>query len=410
MRKKKSLPLVKSAIFAGIYILGIVLVVSVASFMVSTLKRGNYEKNLTLVTENFINGHIDESLGMLTPAICFFDLDGNVISFNKTDDFGYDSSYMATRFNPDVLLSGSLQMKILFYSPNYTTLGTSYLFVGGPMYVNDELCGYIVLANELRDLIEYLIAFIACFTVIYAVIIAFIIIDNRRKQKSELMQKQYTDNVTHELKSPIASIKALTEALSDNENISQADRSSYYGMIIYEANREERMILDILKLSKLQNQKQQINKTNISSRELFEPTLDKYETLLDLLGIDFLGSESLYELPELHTDPELLRQILNGLLENAQKFVGENGIIRISAETGKKKATICVSDNGQGIPEEEQSRIFERFYRVNRNDKVSGSGLGLAICRELAESLDEKLWVESKTGEGASFFFTVHLA
>ena len=125
---------------------------------------------------------------------------------------------------------------------------------------------------------------------------------------------------------------------------------------------------------------------------------------LDTSGLD------LESLPPLYTDEDRIRDLLGILLDNAVKFVGRGGKIWLTCARRGNRAVFCVRDNGPGIAKADQSRIFDRFYKADTSHNSRGSGLGLAIADEIVRNLGEKLWVESETGSGAAFYFTVSIA
>ena len=400
-------------VFILIYILGVAAVILVASYMVSYSKKSNYDETSYKYISRYQNGDTEDFLVRNDMAAIIYDSDGTVKDqfIESQFELGLSPDDILYRANPSRLLAGSTTMTIAYFVKDITTLGTSYLIVGAPIKEEgaSSVKGFLVRIIELRDLIEGMIAYVSVFTFVYAIVIAFVVINRYRERKTEQIRRQYTDNITHELKTPIASIKALTEALSDGMDKSPEERSTYYGMILYEANRQERMVLDALRLSKLQNNSVAINKVCISAQDCFRETLDKYASLCDLLDITFTGVEEVLSLPLLYTDPQLIKQVLEILLENAQKFIGEGSHIALSAKTQHNRAVLCVADDGVGISREDLPRIFERFYRAHRTDNISGSGLGLAIAQETLASLGEKIWAESSSGQGSRFYFTVKL-
>ena len=131
---------------------------------------------------------------------------------------------------------------------------------------------------------------------------------------------------------------------------------------------------------------------------------DNYEMLFDLAGLEFEIRQDARELPEVYGDFGDLIKVFSVLLDNTIKYVPEGGRVVIWGRHTGKNAVICIEDNGNGIPKEDLPYIFERFYRVNRDDKIYGSGLGLAIARELVISMKGKIWAESEPGNGTRFF------
>ena len=124
--------------------------------------------------------------------------------------------------------------------------------------------------------------------------------------------------------------------------------------------------------------------------------------------IEFQVSPQLLQFPPVWTNRKNMARLLDILLNNAVKFVGEDGVISVDGRADAKKLTVCVRANGPGIYRADQSHIFDRFYMGDLSHNAKGSGLGLAIAREIVSHLHERLWVESSPGRGAAFFFTIH--
>jgi two-component system phosphate regulon sensor histidine kinase PhoR len=117
-------------------------------------------------------------------------------------------------------------------------------------------------------------------------------------------------------------------------------------------------------------------------------------------------------LPAVHGDASLLRDVVQNLLDNAIQYTPEGGRVRVIATAGPREAVVTVDDTGMGIPLAEQERIFERFYRVDvaRSREAGGTGLGLSIAKHIVEAHGGRLWVESEVGRGSKFSFSVSLA
>jgi two-component system phosphate regulon sensor histidine kinase PhoR len=115
------------------------------------------------------------------------------------------------------------------------------------------------------------------------------------------------------------------------------------------------------------------------------------------------------DLPQIEVDSSRLQQVLVNLIHNAIKFTLPGGSIRVSAQSREKEIVFCVKDSGVGIAPDDLSRIFERFYKADRARSSGGTGLGLSICRHLVEAHGGRIWVESRPGEGSSFYFSIPL-
>ena len=394
-----------------IYLLGLTIGCWVVCYLLGSSKR----PGLAFVTDMMAADY--SATGQLDPspisgrAAIIYNTDGETVDFFQTGGHPiyFDFVQQGTKYLPKVL-KGNDSLRLVLFAKDDTTLGyTSLIYFGMPLTEGETVTGALLWVRELQDLLETLLAFFCTFTVVFAIVTVFILLNLRSQRRYEQMRRQYIDNITHELKTPVASIKALAEALSDGMEKNPNDRSVYYGMILREANRQERMICDVLELSKLQSFQVKITKQATDPGEIFAPVLDKYASYCDLMGISFHVEPSIRTLPQLYTNAKHIQVILDALLSNAVKFVPEDGTITVSAQLSPRRATVCIADNGKGISKEELPRVFERFYKGNRSDNEAGSGLGLAIAQETADNLTEKLWIQSEEGKGTKAYFTISI-
>ncbi|MGN1003467.1 MAG: sensor histidine kinase [Oscillospiraceae bacterium] len=410
MRKKPMKTGTMALILAGIYLLGLILGVWLISYLPSGGKRVGLVYMVNGLAEQYTgSGQIDAS-PMSGVAAMVYSADGQLLAFDqRTHRVDHDFVRQGRKYLPGVL-EGKETIRLVLLARDNSTLGyTSLVYVGVPLIEEGKITGALIWVRELRDLLESILGYICAYSIVFAAAAVFMLLNLRRQRQYEQMRRNYIDNITHELKTPVASIKALAEALSDGMEKSPGDRNVYYGMILREANRQERMICDVLELSKLQSCGVEITRRSAAAAEVFDPVCDKYATLCDLMGVAFTVSEEAKNLPDLVTDPKYLQVVLDALLSNALKFVPEGGTIRITAQVSRRQAVICVADNGKGIAKDELPHIFERFYKGNRSDNEAGSGLGLAIAREIMDAMKEKLWIRSKEGVGTAAYFTVTL-
>ena len=329
----------------------------------------------------------------------FFRMNGNLFSINFVDQ---------TEESVPEVLSGKTTMQLFPFVKNYSKLGyTSFLYIGVPIITDGEITGAFFWVKELPDLAETMIGYVVVFTVFFVIIVAVLLYSLHIQKRYETAQRKYVDNITHEMKSPVASIKALAEALTDGMGKDENERNIYYGMIIGEANRQEHMILDALTLAKLQTRRARPPRQPISAESLFFPLCKKHTTLCEMAGISFCVADSIRDLPVLYSDADMLQQVLETLIGNARKFVREGGTISLSATVQRKQVTICVADDGVGIPKSDLPYVFERFYKGSQSGNGTGSGLGLAIAKETLATLKEKIWIRSEENKGTSVYFTV---
>lgn len=251
---------------------------------------------------------------------------------------------------------------------------------------------------------------LAC-TIIFLIVIVYHRILQRKNEQVNAIYRCYVANVSHELKSPIASIRALTETLSAGLVEDEAERSRYYGMISREARNLEHAVQDIMELSRIQEHRIDFSCAEIHAEVLFGPVCRKYEELGEDMEFRFTADDSLFSLPALNTNADRITQLLEILLNNAVKFLDEEreGRIELFAECRAGKAIIHVRDNGIGIAPEDLPHVFERFFKSNLEHNPSGTGLGLAIAQEITQALGEEIAVTSRPGEGTEFTFTIRL-
>lgn len=291
-------------------------------------------------------------------------------------------------------------------------LGSEHAFFtiyGRVMYQDGQPVGTLFLVRYLPDLYGILFGVSSSITAIYLALMLCVAYVGHKKHKYSQMQNDYVANITHDLKSPVTSIKALSENLSLGVVEDEEVKQKYYTLLAKESVKLQHTIQAILELSAIQSDQTDFSKQQLKLADCFEPIIEKYRMLCDDMMIKFIVSETLAAIPRAYTNPKNITRLLDILLDNAVKFVGEDGIIRLDAVAEAKMVTICVRDNGIGISKENQAHIFDRFYMVDSSYNVNGSGLGLAIALGITHALHEKIWVESTLGEGTAFFFTVHM-
>lgn len=339
----------------------------------------------------------------------FFAADGFVISHERA--FLHDShrDYIAS-FVPRTLEEGKLFLPTFFLldngdeEPRYIFGMVAAVAMTGPG--GDQFVS--VLLRDLPDLDTTMIIYMTLFTFMYLIAMIFVITFVRKEQSLNRMRRDLIANVSHELKTPITSIRAMSEVLHDGMLKDQETKHTYSARIIQEADKLEQLVLDILELSKLQSHRTEFKKVGIYADGLFPPIIDRYMMLCGDTGITLNTDDmNLEGLPMLYTDPDQIATLMSVLMDNAVKFTGPGGTIWVSCQSHTKSATFCIRDNGPGIRSEDVSRIFDRFYKADIAHNTSGSGLGLAIADEIVRGLGEKLWVESTYGAGTSFFFTI---
>lgn len=241
-------------------------------------------------------------------------------------------------------------------------------------------------------------------------IIGIIIIlqDITEIRKLEGMRSEFVANVTHELKTPLTSIKGFVETLK-NGAVEDPDTSMRFLNIIEdEADRLHRLISDILSLSELESRKVKLNEEKIDTRKVLSEVVSMLQNQAEAKHIALTDKISA-EVYDLKGESDKLKQMLINLVDNAIKYTPENGKVDVSAYNEGNNVLIKIKDNGIGISKEHIPRLFERFYRIDkaRSRKVGGTGLGLAIVKHIVMQFEGKIEVNSEEGKGTEFTVTI---
>ncbi len=224
--------------------------------------------------------------------------------------------------------------------------------------------------------------------------------DVTEKEKAEQMRREFTSNVSHELKTPLHSISGYAELLQNNM-VKQGDIVPFAGKIYREAQRMTSLVEDILSLSHLDEGAEDMEWIEVDLYELAAKAIAGLEAEAKAAEVKM----SLHgEYCSLHGIPQLLHSILYNLCDNAIKYNKNGGEVTVSVERQDADAVLTVSDTGIGIPAQEQARIFERFYRVDksRSKEVGGTGLGLSIVKHAVLIHHGTIEVDSAVDEGTT--------
>lgn len=223
-------------------------------------------------------------------------------------------------------------------------------------------------------------------------------------ERLETMRRDYVANVSHELRSPLTSIRGLIEPLKDAVVTEEEDKKRYYEIIYQESLRLSRLIDDIMELSRLQTSDAEIEKTYIDIATLLEMVYERYKLLDDNIDLQYKTKI----LPKVYSNYDRIEQILVILLDNAYKFTSKGGTIEILPQVMEEKLTITIKDTGLGISKEDLPYIFDRFYKSDKARSKRGTGLGLSIAKEILNIMGESIEVQSELGKGSAFTFTIH--
>lgn len=228
-----------------------------------------------------------------------------------------------------------------------------------------------------------------------------IIIDNSETRKAELMRREFSANVSHELKSPLTSINGYAELISTGI-AKESDVRNFAEIIYKEGNRLLQIIDDIIKLSRLDENGQGIDEIEFDIREIADLCIENYRGKSDSKNIEIVNTVGSFKLK---TSISLFTDLISNIYENAIKYTNKGGKIELSSIILDKKLIIFIKDNGVGISQKDLPRIFERFYMADKARKRDNksTGLGLSIAKHIADYLGFGLEVTSKVGCGSTF-------
>lgn len=242
--------------------------------------------------------------------------------------------------------------------------------------------------------------------------IIMILQDITERQKLENMQMDFVANVSHELKTPLTTIKSYTETLLCGHVDDQETTMQFLDIIDTEADRMNRLVKDLLQLSRLDYKQENWNKKESNLISLLKAVVTKVELTAKNKNqhLNYIFDENQKILSMI--DKDGIEQVLLNVLSNAIKYTQEGGRIDIDALQTGKNAQLIIKDNGIGIPEKEISRVFERFFRVDkaRSRAMGGTGLGLAISKQIIEEHKGSIEIESKEGKGTKVTITLPLS
>jgi signal transduction histidine kinase len=227
-------------------------------------------------------------------------------------------------------------------------------------------------------------------------------------ERVEKLRRDLVANVSHELKTPIAAIRAHLENLLDG--VEQPDPATLEVMLA-QVERLGRLVDQLLDLSKLESGEVPLRLEDLPLRPIVDQLISEIEVALPGRGVTVRNDVSA-DLPALSADRERLHQVLFNLVENAVRFTPDGGEVTLSARRENGSIAIAVADTGAGIPAEHLPRLFERFYRADpaRARGDGGTGIGLAIARSVVEAHGGTIRAESKPGRGSVFTFDLPAA
>ncbi|HRI49222.1 MAG TPA: ATP-binding protein [Pseudomonadota bacterium] len=240
-----------------------------------------------------------------------------------------------------------------------------------------------------------------------------VLVDVTELRRLESLRRDFVANVSHELRTPVTAMRSAAETIRDAAASDPEAAARFLEIIERNGERLQRMIEDLLDLSRIESQELRLQPADLALPELVTHHLELLRSRADQKRIQ-LHHELADDLPPVHVDRRALEQVLVNLLDNAIKYCPAGSRITVRAvrsASTEDTASVLISviDNGPGIAAHHLPRLFERFYRVDagRSRELGGTGLGLAIVKHLVEAMQGEIWVRSEQGRGAVFSFTL---
>ncbi|TWT43350.1 HAMP domain-containing sensor histidine kinase [Botrimarina hoheduenensis] len=235
--------------------------------------------------------------------------------------------------------------------------------------------------------------------------------DTTELNRLESLRRDFVANVSHELKTPLSSIKAYTETLLGGAAEEAATRTRFLREIEEQANRLDELIRDMLDLARIESAQQPFAIQTVGVTAAVEACRKHHAPRAEAKQVRLLVDDQ-SPLAQVQADPDGLRVILNNLVDNAVKYTPTGGEVRIDWRVVEQMVEISVADTGIGIPADKAARVFERFYRVDaaRSRDLGGTGLGLSIVKHLAQSFGGSVAVQSVPQQGTKFIVSLPAA
>jgi len=230
-----------------------------------------------------------------------------------------------------------------------------------------------------------------------------------RTHRLETIRRDFVSNVSHELRTPLASLKALTETLQEGALEDPPAARGFLKRMEDEIDNLTQMVRELLDLSRIESGRVPFDRRPVSPLSMITNAVERMRLQAERGGLT-LQIEDKTSLPEVMADAERIEAVLVNLIHNAIKFTPPGGQISVGGRQENEQVVFSVRDTGIGINPQDQSRIFERFYKADQSRSGGGTGLGLSIARHTIEAHKGRIWLESNPGQGSTFYFSLPVA
>ena len=326
---------------------------------------------------------LDTIFNYMADGVIAVDLNGHIIHANPIaiDILGLEDTINEEIINKKAFPMERINLDKIDYENLDSLEGDQVLEINNVIY----MVKYAPFRNEINN--------------IGGIIIVFQ--DITEQHKLDNMRKEFVANVSHELKTPITTIKSYTETIMGYGDIDDELSHKFLSIIDNECDRMARIVRDLLQLSNLDYNKTKWNKIDYSVERLIKDACLKLDFSFKEKN-QILNFNLEKDIPNIAIDKDGIEQVILNVISNAIKYTPENGKINIMARSENGRVIITVEDNGIGIPDEDKNRIFERFYRVDkgRSRELGGTGLGLSIAKQIVEAHDGDIILRSQYNMG----------
>lgn len=230
--------------------------------------------------------------------------------------------------------------------------------------------------------------------------------DLTQTHQLEIVRRDFVSNISHELRTPIAGLKAISETLLDGALDDPPAARKFLVHLDNEVDNLIQIVNELLELSRIEAGRSNFEFQRNDPCELINNAYERMILQAEKAGVT-LTQDCPADLPQVSADKVRISQVFINLIHNAIKFTPSGGHIRLTAWRDDNKVVFLVQDDGVGVTKRDLKRIFERFYKADRARSGGGTGLGLSICKHIVEAHGGQIWVESEENSGSRFFFTI---
>jgi two-component system phosphate regulon sensor histidine kinase PhoR len=222
----------------------------------------------------------------------------------------------------------------------------------------------------------------------------------------QTMRREIVGNISHEMRTPIAGIKAMVETLKDSAIDDKQAATDFLSRIDSEVDRLAQMVAELTELSRIETGRTELKMAPLNLNALVGEAIAQLDLLAERQQVT-ITTDLATSLPAIRADNDRIRQTLINLVHNAIKFNRPGGKVTISTKADRESVTVSISDTGIGISKEDLPHVFERFYRADKARPRGGSGLGLAIAKHTVQAHGGSIWAQSEEGKGSTFSFSL---